>query len=145
MFLYSSIASLTSCQAHHHLASLCLILSSPGIRSQQGLITEASIMGVFKYFFAEKVTLNYPEEKGQISTRFRGEHALRRYKNGEERCIACKLDCKDSSANFILPQAVIDHPKIAAINLHPSLLPRWRGAAPMQQAFLNCDITNCKI
>lgn len=46
---------------------------------------------VFKYFFAENVTLNYPEEKGQISTRFRGEHALRRYKNGEERCIACKL------------------------------------------------------
>ena len=40
---------------------------------------------------------------------------------------------------LILPQTVIDHPKIAAINLHPSLLPRWRGAAPMQQAFLNCD------
>ena len=40
---------------------------------------------------------------------------------------------------LILPQAVIDHPKIAAINVHPSLLPRWRGAAPMQQAFLNCD------
>jgi len=36
-------------------------------------------------------TLHYPYEKGPISTRFRGEHALRRYPNGEERCIACKL------------------------------------------------------
>jgi NADH-quinone oxidoreductase chain I len=38
-----------------------------------------------------KVTLIYPFEKGPISTRFRGEHALRRYTTGEERCIACKL------------------------------------------------------
>ena len=38
-----------------------------------------------------KVTLNYPYEKGPLSPRFRGEHALRRYPNGEERCIACKL------------------------------------------------------
>jgi NADH-quinone oxidoreductase chain I len=38
-----------------------------------------------------KVTLIYPFEKGHISTRFRGEHALRRYWEGEERCIACKL------------------------------------------------------
>lgn len=44
-----------------------------------------------KYFFRPKVTLNYPYEKGPISPRFRGEHALRRYSNGEERCIACKL------------------------------------------------------
>ena len=44
-----------------------------------------------KYFFRPKVTLNYPFEKGPISPRFRGEHALRRYPNGEERCIACKL------------------------------------------------------
>ena len=45
----------------------------------------------FKYMFKRKVTLNYPYEKGPISSRFRGEHALRRYPNGEERCIACKL------------------------------------------------------
>jgi len=38
-----------------------------------------------------KVTINYPFEKNPISTRFRGEHALRRYPSGEERCIACKL------------------------------------------------------
>ena len=44
-----------------------------------------------KYFFKPKQTLNYPFEKGPISPRFRGEHALRRYPNGEERCIACKL------------------------------------------------------
>ncbi len=44
-----------------------------------------------KYFFRPKVTINYPYEKGPLSPRFRGEHALRRYPNGEERCIACKL------------------------------------------------------
>ena len=44
-----------------------------------------------RYFFAPKTTINYPYEKGPLSPRFRGEHALRRYPNGEERCIACKL------------------------------------------------------
>ncbi|WP_375595984.1 NADH-quinone oxidoreductase subunit NuoI [Algihabitans albus] len=44
-----------------------------------------------RYMFRPKVTLNYPHEKGALSPRFRGEHALRRYPNGEERCIACKL------------------------------------------------------
>ena len=44
-----------------------------------------------RYFFARKATINYPFEKNPISPRFRGEHALRRYPNGEERCIACKL------------------------------------------------------
>jgi len=42
-------------------------------------------------FFKPSVTINYPFEKGPISPRFRGEHALRRYPSGEERCIACKL------------------------------------------------------
>ena len=41
--------------------------------------------------FSSSVTINYPYEKGKLSPRFRGEHALRRYPNGEERCIACKL------------------------------------------------------
>ncbi|MBP9877011.1 MAG: NADH-quinone oxidoreductase subunit NuoI [Alphaproteobacteria bacterium] len=45
----------------------------------------------FSYMFRPAVTLNYPNEKGPLSARFRGEHALRRYMNGEERCIACKL------------------------------------------------------
>ncbi|MDG2186730.1 MAG: NADH-quinone oxidoreductase subunit NuoI [Hyphomicrobiales bacterium] len=44
-----------------------------------------------KYFFSKKATINYPFEKGPLSPRFRGEHALRRYPNGEERCIGCKL------------------------------------------------------
>jgi NADH-quinone oxidoreductase subunit I len=45
----------------------------------------------FRYMFKPKVTINYPYEKGPLGPRFRGEHALRRYPNGEERCIACKL------------------------------------------------------
>jgi len=44
-----------------------------------------------KYLFKRKATVNYPFEKNPLSPRFRGEHALRRYANGEERCIACKL------------------------------------------------------
>jgi NADH-quinone oxidoreductase subunit I len=44
-----------------------------------------------RYFFSLKATLNYPYEKTPLSPRFKGEHALRRYPNGEERCIACKL------------------------------------------------------
>ncbi len=44
-----------------------------------------------RYMFRPKITLNYPFEKGPLSPRFRGEHALRRYPSGEERCIACKL------------------------------------------------------
>ncbi|MGH7036322.1 MAG: NADH-quinone oxidoreductase subunit NuoI [Stellaceae bacterium] len=44
-----------------------------------------------KYMLKPPVTVNYPFEKGPLSPRFRGEHALRRYPNGEERCIACKL------------------------------------------------------
>ena len=44
-----------------------------------------------KYFFSKKATINYPFEKGSLSPRFRGENALRRYPNGEERCIGCKL------------------------------------------------------
>src|SRR5277367_2309059 len=44
-----------------------------------------------RYFFKPKATINYPFEKNPLSPRFRGEHVLRRYPNGEERCIACKL------------------------------------------------------
>ena len=51
---------------------------------------DATILSM-RYFFRPKFTVNYPNEKGPVSPRFRGEHALRRYPNGEERCIACKL------------------------------------------------------
>jgi NADH-quinone oxidoreductase subunit I len=44
-----------------------------------------------RFFFSRKVTLQFPEEKTPTSPRFRGIHAQRRYPNGEERCIACKL------------------------------------------------------
>src|SRR5210317_588696 len=51
----------------------------------------SGLMIAIKEIFKAKKTINYPFEKGKISPRFRGEHALRRYPNGEERCIACKL------------------------------------------------------
>ncbi len=63
-------------------------------RSLRGFLLLELLSGfalTLKYMFRPKVTLNYPYEKGPLSTRFRGEHALRRYANGEERCIACKL------------------------------------------------------
>ncbi len=53
------------------------------------LLKGMSVTG--RYFFRKKFTVQYPEEKTPISPRFRGLHALRRYANGEERCIACKL------------------------------------------------------
>lgn len=46
---------------------------------------------VVSNMFKKKITLDFPFEKGPLSSRFRGEHALRRYLSGEERCIACKL------------------------------------------------------
>ncbi|HFC91613.1 MAG TPA: NADH-quinone oxidoreductase subunit NuoI [Leucothrix mucor] len=53
------------------------------------LLQGLSITG--KYFFKRKITIQYPEQKTPMSPRFRGHHALRRYPNGEERCIACRL------------------------------------------------------
>jgi NADH-quinone oxidoreductase subunit I len=49
------------------------------------------LMLTMRYFFSPGITIMYPEEKTPKSNRFRGLHALRRYPNGEERCIACKL------------------------------------------------------
>ena len=63
-------------------------------RSSRALFLTELISGMaltLKYMFKPSVTVNYPFEKGPLSPRFRGEHALRRYPNGEERCIACKL------------------------------------------------------
>jgi NADH-quinone oxidoreductase subunit I len=61
------------------------------IRSFLLLELLAGLMVTLKYFFKKKVTVQFPEEKTPISPRFRGLLALRRYPNGEERCIACKL------------------------------------------------------
>ena len=63
-------------------------------RAAKGLFLLEFVTGfvlAMRYFFKPKATINYPYEKNPISPRFRGEHALRRYPNGEERCIACKL------------------------------------------------------
>ncbi|MEX2616098.1 MAG: NADH-quinone oxidoreductase subunit NuoI [Alphaproteobacteria bacterium] len=60
----------------------------------RGLLLTELVRGMtltLRMMFRPKFTLNYPYEKGPLSPRFRGEHALRRYPNGEERCIACKL------------------------------------------------------
>jgi len=63
-------------------------------RAVRGLLLTELVSGMaltLKYFFKPKATINYPNEKTPLSPRFKGEHALRRYPNGEERCIACKL------------------------------------------------------
>ena len=63
-------------------------------RTARALLLAELVSGLattLKYVFKPKATLNYPNEKGPLSPRFRGEHVLRRYPNGEERCIACKL------------------------------------------------------
>ncbi|MDP2439080.1 MAG: NADH-quinone oxidoreductase subunit NuoI [archaeon] len=63
-------------------------------RTAQTLYCAELVRGMYLcmlHFFRPKWTLNYPMEKGPLSPRFRGEHALRRYPSGEERCIACKL------------------------------------------------------
>jgi NADH-quinone oxidoreductase subunit I len=63
-------------------------------RATRSLLLTELLSGLgltLRYMFKRPVTINYPHEKGPLSPRFRGEHALRRYPNGEERCIACKL------------------------------------------------------
>ena len=63
-------------------------------RQLKTILKTANVSGSFntiKEIDKKKKTINYPLEKGKISPRYRGEHALRRYPNGEERCIACKL------------------------------------------------------
>ena len=63
-------------------------------RTARSLLLSELLSGMWltlKYFFRPKATINYPHERNPLSPRFKGEHALRRYPNGEERCIACKL------------------------------------------------------
>jgi len=64
------------------------------VRILRSLLLQELVTGLMltvRFMFRPKVTINYPYEKGPLSPRFRGEHALRRYPSGEERCIACKL------------------------------------------------------
>ena len=77
----------------HYLRSLFLLELWKGM----------SVTG--RYLFKRKFTLNYPEQKAPVSPRFRGLHAQRRYPNGEERCIACKLCEAVCPANAITIEA----------------------------------------
>src|SRR3979490_2348668 len=80
----------------------------------------------FKYMFKPKVTVNYPFEKGPLGPRCRGEHALRRYQNAEERCIACKL------CEAICPAE--------AITIEAG--PRGDGGSPRKTRY-DIDMTKC--
>jgi len=72
------------------LEGSCCVAHVVGVHAMQSIFSLA-VLGTRAGLVAPKVTINYPFEKAPISTRFRGEHALRRYPSGEERCIACKL------------------------------------------------------
>jgi NADH-quinone oxidoreductase subunit I len=80
------------------MPSLVSTSSAPSTFSLRDFLSSFLLLELFKgmaltgkYMFRRKVTVQYPEEKTPLSPRFRGLHALRRYENGEERCIACKL------------------------------------------------------
>ena len=69
-------------------------LHSVLVGATQGMLMTEMIRGMqltMSFFWKQPQTINYPNEKGALSPRFRGEHVLRRYPTGEERCIACKL------------------------------------------------------
>jgi NADH-quinone oxidoreductase subunit I len=82
------------------------------------LLTEllSGMWTTLKFFFRPKATIAYPNEKAPLSPRFRGEHALRRYPNGEERCIACKLCEAVCPAKCIVIEA---EPRATAAAHHP--------------------------
>jgi NADH-quinone oxidoreductase subunit I len=74
------------------------VARTPSVFSLKDFLYSFLLIELFKglaltgrYLFRRKVTVEFPEEKTPLSPRFRGLHALRRYENGEERCIACKL------------------------------------------------------
>ncbi|NXX66285.1 NDUS8 protein, partial [Spizella passerina] len=69
---------------------ICGVIPPSQIRHNPSF-SPAGLAMTLSYLFREPATINYPFEKGPLSPRFRGEHALRRYPSGEERCIACKL------------------------------------------------------
>src|SRR5512138_426274 len=71
----------------------------PFVEMARGLWT------TLKYFFEKKVTVQYPEEKKPVKTRFRGRHALKRYENGLEKCIGCALCAAACPADAIFVEA----------------------------------------
>ena len=93
-----------------------------------------------KYFFAPKETVNYPFEKGPLSPRFRGEHALRRYPNGEERCIACKLCeaiCPAQAITIDAEPREDGSRRSEGTNFRAQLTPGLTNAAVVRQAPFN--------
>src|SRR3954466_1630117 len=78
-----------------------------------------------RHMFARKVTIQFPEEKTPKSPRFRGLHALRRYPNGEERCIACKL------CEAVCPALAI------------TIESEGRGAGPRRTTRYDIDLVKC--
>jgi len=71
-------------------------------RAARSLLLSELVAGLgltLRYFFKRKATINYPYEKGPISPRFKGEHALRRYPNGEERCIPASCAKRSARPN----------------------------------------------
>jgi len=95
--VYSSHFGMDYFSGRYDANSLCRILSLMKkiiLNISKSLSLFELLKGMkltLSYFFAKKVTIQYPEQKTPQSPRFRGLHALRRYPNGEERCIACKL------------------------------------------------------
>lgn len=96
---------ITNTTAIDYKAHICYILCVISLKVIMSIVNKAlfwlrtcALTEIFsgmkmtlKYMFKPRATLNYPHEKGALSPRFRGEHVLRRYESGEERCIACKL------------------------------------------------------
>jgi NADH dehydrogenase (ubiquinone) Fe-S protein 8 len=93
------------------------LVTNPEVRTDTESLTKHTVNKIFLVemikalgvaaakIFQEPVTINYPFEKAPLSPRFRGEHALRRYESGEERCIACKLCECICPANCIVIEA----------------------------------------
>uniref|UniRef100_A0A8B9V966 NADH dehydrogenase [ubiquinone] iron-sulfur protein 8, mitochondrial n=1 Tax=Anas zonorhyncha TaxID=75864 RepID=A0A8B9V966_9AVES len=82
------------CYKYVNIQEPAMDMKSITDRAAQTLLWTELFRGLamtLSYLFREPATINYPFEKGPLSPRFRGEHALRRYPSGEERCIACKL------------------------------------------------------
>uniref|UniRef100_A0A8C3BJS7 NADH dehydrogenase [ubiquinone] iron-sulfur protein 8, mitochondrial n=1 Tax=Cairina moschata TaxID=8855 RepID=A0A8C3BJS7_CAIMO len=89
-----STTSPRDCYKYVNIQEPAMDMKSITDRAAQTLLWTELFRGLamtLSYLFREPATINYPFEKGPLSPRFRGEHALRRYPSGEERCIACKL------------------------------------------------------
>jgi NADH-quinone oxidoreductase subunit I len=100
---------------------------------------------VFIMMFRKKVTISYPNQKTKISSKFRAEHALRRYENGEERCIACKL-CEaicPAQAIYIETDGYDDDKIINNLKYDNKTFKYEQNSIPRQTSKYNIDMTKC--